>query len=827
MPSSSADTEKAQSDNKLKASQASRVRSLIVAIAAILGAELLIMHLLPLLKLTSMETAAVLDGAVLAVVVVVTLYFTLFRPMVLSMSALKRAQELLQVSESRYRRFFETAQDGILILDADTGEITDVNPFLTEMLGYPPAELLGKKFCEASAFKDVEACKAAFQMLRSEGYVRFEHLQVRPSNGPLVDVEFVSNAYRADHRRVIQCNLRDISERERAEQEIRKLASFPRESPDPVLRIAVGTTVLYANDAAAPLLRKWNCKVGECLPEEHWEVLAGVLRDGRKAEAEIECEGRTFILMWAPFSSAGYVNVYGRDITERKRAEENLREAHRRNSQILESIADGFVAFDREWRYTYVNASAARFLGMAPEQLLGRSVWEVWPEAARLRFGAEFRRAVAEKAVVQFEERYPAPLEKWFECRCYPAAEGLSVFFTDVSGRKQAEERLRKTQEQLRQSQKMEAIGQLAGGVAHEFNNMLFVINGQAELILKHLPEYDPLRSQIEVIFQTGNRLAKLTRQILAFSRRQTLQPRTLDLNEIVADTSKLLEALIHKNITVALVPGAKLKPVKADPAQMGEVLVNLILNARDAMPQGGKLTIETTNRELDEAYCRAHPGLTPGHYVMLAVSDTGCGMDERVKAHLFEPFFTTKDVGQGTGLGLASVYGIVRQSGGGIVVRSAPGQGTTFKVYLPQAEGEPAWPPRPAPQPVPRGTETVLMVEDEAEVRIIACEMLRALGYTVVGASNGAEALAAFERHKEKIKMVITDVVMPEMSGPELVEQLCRVRPDIKVLFVSGYADPVLTVEGRANSRAHFLPKPVRLGALARKVREVLDEKP
>lgn len=827
MPSSPEPAEPAQTDREPAEFQAVRVGLFIFAIAVIFVADVLIALLLPLLHFPSPQLAAAFDGALLTTVVVVTLYFALFRPMASSMTARARAQQALWLSESRYRQLFETSRDGILLLNADTGEITGVNPSLTRMLGYPREELLRKKLWEVGAFeKEVEACQAALRVLRSEGHVRYEHLILQPSHGRPLDVEFVANASLVDYQKMIQCNLRDISERELSEEEMKKLASFPSENPNAILRIAVDLTVLYANAAAAPLLRKWNCKVGECLPEEHWEVLAQALRDGRKVDTEIECEGRTLMLMWAPFPASRYVNVYGRDITERKQAEEQLREAHRKNLLILESIADGFAAFDREWRYTYVNPSAASFLGMRPEQLLGKSVWEVWPEAAKLRFGSEFRRALADKATARFEEFYPAPLEKWFECRCCPAAEGLSVFFTDITARKSAEERLRKTQERLRQSQKMEAIGQLAGGVAHEFNNMLFVINGQAELILKHLPEYDPLRRQVEVILNTGNRLAKLTRQILAFSRRQMLLPRILDLNEIVADTTKMLEALIPKNVTLEAAADPSLKPVKADPAQVGEVLVNLILNARDAMPQGGKLTILTANTELDEAHCRSHPGLTPGPYVKLAVSDTGHGMDEQVKAHLFEPFFTTKDVGESTGLGLASVYGIVRQSGGGILVHSAPGLGTTFEVYLPQADGEPAWPPKPSPQPVPRGTETVLMVEDEAEVRVIACEMLRALGYTVIGAASGAEALAAFEQHKEKIKMVITDVVMPEMSGPELVEQLCARRPDLKVLFVSGYAEPILAAKGQADTRAHFLPKPIRLGSLARKVREVLDEK-
>ncbi|MGD0092880.1 MAG: ATP-binding protein [Planctomycetota bacterium] len=498
------------------------------------------------------------------------------------------------------------------------------------------------------------------------------------------------------------------AELERAAEELKKLATFPEQAPDPILRVTLDSKVAFANKPAEPLLRKWGCQAGACMPEEELcDPLAKALRTGQRLDTEAECEGRVFRLAWAPFPTAGYVNIYAHDITELRRAEEAQRKTH----------------------------------------------------------------------------------------------------------------------EQFLQSQKMEAIGQLAGGVAHEFNNMLFVISGQAELLLQNLPLDGELCGPVETILKTSDRLSKLTTQILAFSRRQTLQPKVLDLNEVVADTNKLLESLIRGKITLRTVLDPALKHTKADPVQIGQVLVNLVLNARDAMPKGGRLAIETANVLVDEAYCSSHPGAKPGSYVMLAVTDTGCGLDENVKAHLFEPFFTTKEVGRGTGLGLASVYGIVKQSGGYIEVQSEPGKGTTFKVYLPQAKGEVAWPASRPRLPVPGGNETLLLVEDEEDVRVIACEMLRSLGYKVYGARHGTEALLAYQQHKGGVDLLVTDIVMPEISGPELVAQLRELRPDIKVIFASGYMDPRLKPQSHGEPSVHFLQKPISLGVFARKVREVLDE--
>ena len=397
---------------------------------------------------------------------------------------------------------------------------------------------------------------------------------------------------------------------------------------------------------------------------------------------------------------------------------------------------------------------------------------------------------------------------------------GAVVTFSDITERKHLEQ-------QLRQAQKMEAIGQLAGGIAHDFNNMLTVISGYSELVLATLPPGDPQRGNIEQIKQAGERAAALTRQLLAFSRRQVLEPKVLDLNAVATNMDKMLQRLIGENIALVTVLKPGLGRVKADPGQVEQVIMNLAVNARDAMPRGGKLTIETADVELDEAYARNHITVKPGPYVMLAVSDTGCGMDAQTQTRVFEPFFTTKEKGKGTGLGLSTVYGIVKQSGGYIWVYSEVGRGTTCKIYLPRVE-EALGTSQPGafPASVLRGSETVLLAEDEEVVRSLASRVLRENGYTVLEASNGEEALQLCAQQRGTIRLVMTDVVMTGMSGRELAERLHVAHPEMTVLFTSGYTDEAVVRHGILDTGVAFLQKPFTPDALLHKVREVLDAK-
>ena len=380
-------------------------------------------------------------------------------------------------------------------------------------------------------------------------------------------------------------------------------------------------------------------------------------------------------------------------------------------------------------------------------------------------------------------------------------------------------------EQQLRQAQKMEAVGRLAGGVAHDFNNILTAITGYADLLLEDLGSDDPQREDVAEIRKAADRAAGLTRQLLAFSRQQVMQAQVLDLNALVADTQSMLGRLLGEDVALATKLDPALGAVRADPGQLEQVLMNLAVNARDAMPNGGKLTIETANAELDESYTREHFPARPGPYVMLAVSDTGTGMSAEVQSHLFEPFFTTKEKGKGTGLGLATVYGIVKQSGGYVWVYTEPGHGTTFKIYLPRVDAAPA--PRVSgvqASPVEDGTETVLLAEDETAVRAVARHTLQRHGYTVLEAPSAEAALDLAQRHSGPIHLLLTDVVMPGMSGRALALRLSELRPELRVIYMSGYPEEAITRHGVLERGFTYVQKPFTPEGLARKVREVLD---
>ena len=385
---------------------------------------------------------------------------------------------------------------------------------------------------------------------------------------------------------------------------------------------------------------------------------------------------------------------------------------------------------------------------------------------------------------------------------------------------------LRKSEDQLRQAQKLEAIGRLAGGVAHDFNNLLTAIMGYGSLLRGRLRPEDPALRDTEEILRAAERAAGLTRQLLAFSRQQVLEPKVIDLNAVVTGLDKMLRRLIGEDIDLVTAPAPGLAHIKADPGQLEQVLMNLAVNARDAMPEGGKLTIETANVDLDEGYAQARVDLKPGRYVMLAVSDTGCGMGAEVRARMFEPFFTTKERGRGTGLGLSTVHGIVKQSEGHIEVYSEVGHGTTFKIYLPRVEGALDSALRPDVLPVgTEGTETILLVEDEDVIRRVVSQSLGLRGYTVIEAGDGSEAIAVCDRLGQSIDLLITDVVMPLMNGPDLAQRIAAIRPHLKVLFMSGYTDRALIHQGLRRAGTAFIQKPFTPDALAQKVREILDQ--
>jgi PAS domain S-box-containing protein len=520
-------------------------------------------------------------------------------------------------------------------------------------------------------------------------------------------------------------------------------------------------------------------------------------------------------------------------IRARRRAEEetfaavNQRELWR---VTLASIGDAVIVTDAGGRVNFLNPAAQELTGWRSAEAAGRGLDEVFhilheqtreavesPVGVALREGrvvglANHTVLVARDGTERLIEDGAAPIQD--ERR---GLAGSVLVFHDVTGR-------RRLEEQFLQAQKMEAVGRLAGGVAHDFNNLLTVITGFADVVLGRLPAGDPARELVGEIAHAGQRAARLIGQLLAFSRKSVVAPQVLDLNAVVTDTEKMLGRLIGEDIELAtqLQPG--LGPVKADPGQVEQVIVNLAVNARDAMPQGGKLTVETRDVDLDEGYAQAHAGARPGRHVLLAVSDTGHGMAPEVRARAFEPFFTTKEPGKGTGLGLATVYGIVRQAGGHVEVYSEPGRGTTFMLYFPRAEEAAARQPNPAPGAEPRGSETVLLVEDDAAIRAVARHVLQGRGYRVLEAADAAEALRLAGEYLRRIHLLVADVVMPGVGGRELAQRLAALHPETKVLFTSGYTDDAVVRHGVREAEVAFLPKPFTPATLTQKVREVLD---
>ncbi|MBI1951731.1 MAG: PAS domain S-box protein [Acidobacteria bacterium] len=591
---------------------------------------------------------------------------------------------------------------------------------------------------------------------------------------------------------------------------------------------------MYGMDTAAQLR---GARLDDFMPETdpyNIDFLKAFIRSGyrlRDAEShEVDKDGRPKYFLnnfFGIVEDGRLLRAWGvqRDVTEARRSQEALRHSEERYRRLVEILPDAvFILVGG--RFVFVNGAAANLLGArCAADLVGRLVLEIIHPDYRDAVEKRIRDLGEGKPVTGMLPRKLLRLDGTdvdvevaacdFEYHGKPAV--LAVAH-DVTARLNLES-------QLRQSQKMEAVGRLAGGVAHDFNNLLTVITGRCNLILRGINGNAAMRQELEEVRKAGERAAALTRQLLAFSRKQALQPKVIDLNTVIEGMSKLLHRLIGEDVELVSTLAAGLRHVKADPGQIEQVVMNLAVNARDAMPGGGRLTIETSNTRLDSSRLANLPAATAGDYVMVRVSDTGKGMNDQVQSHVFEPFFTMKEKGEGTGLGLATVYGIVRQSGGHIWLESAPGKGTTFIFCLPAAdEALDTEEPKESRGVLRRGTETVLVVEDEQVVRDLACDILRLSGYLVLSASSCGEARKLSAAHAGPIHLLLADVVMPHMSGPELAGCLTASRPEMKILFMSGYAREAMVHRGVLPPDSPFLQKPFAPDALSRRVREILD---
>ena len=743
----------------------------------------------------------------------------------------------LRESEGKYRNLTESLDELIYRADPETLGNTYVNRAVEGIYGYTVEEWLGDPTLRGSAIhpEDKERVFAWFtesQRKMKSGAVEYRIIRKAKTERWVGD----HVSWEKDQQgNVVSLNgvLSDITERKQAEESLTLFRSLMEQSNDAVEVVDPETgRFLDINEKACAELgytrdEFLSLKIYDIDPIVDKSAFPKVMAELRKSGSMMleslhhRKDGTTFpVELSLRYVQLGrdYVVTIVRDITERKKIEDRLKESEGKYRSMMESMIDGACIFSKDYRIEYMNPAMIKRIGYdatgelcfkAFHDLDEKCTWCIMDLIQQKKHGEN--NIISPKDNRAYRVLYSSIIKR------DGTVSGLAIY-RDITD-------LKKMEAQLLQSQKMEAIGTLAGGVAHDFNNLLTTILGYAELSLMGLGEDNPVREKIEEIKKAGDTAASLTRQLLAFSRKQIVQPKVIDINKLLSGMEKMLGRLLSEDVEVLTIPEPALWQVEADPGQMEQIIMNLAVNARDAMPMGGKLTVETANVDLDENYFREH-GIEeqPGSYVMLAVSDTGSGMDKETQEHIFEPFFTTKEIGKGTGLGLSTIYGIVKQNNGVVWVYSEPGQGTTFKVYLPKVEGD-AGPEEKERTPIEDfvGFETVLIVEDDDSLRKLAQKVLQQHGYRVLAAENGEDALKVSEAHDGSIDLLITDVVMPKMSGKETAERLQPLNPQMKVIYMSGYTDNAIAHHGVLAPGLNFLEKPFTPKGLARKVREVL----
>ena len=767
--------------------------------------------------------------------------------------------EQLQESEARFRTVFQQAAVGIAEIGLD-GTWIRVNERLCGILGYSRSELKEKNYRDVVHPEDLaETVATSERMVNGDiASVSIEGRYVRKDGSTVwvnTAVSLVRNVLGKPKYSVAV--ITDIDDRKRAEEQVgeneRFLATIFQHIPHMVfVKDADDLKFLRFNRAGEKLLGvREEDMLGksdyDLFPADQAEAFAAddrqVLQTGRLhdiPEEFIQIRGNGERLLHTkkiPIvddeGTSRFLLGISEDITEQKQAERALRESEERYRALVENINVGIALIDPGMHIMAMNKQMkAWFPDVEPN---GRSVcYKVFNSPPRDEICTYCPTAKTLKDGLLHEATTETPTGdsiRYFRVVASPIKneQGGVVaaieMVEDLTERVNDELEKASLREQLYQSQRMESIGRLAGGVAHDFNNLLTVILNYADLLQTQVTVGHPMRSDVDEIYRAGLRAADLTKQLLAFSRKQIIAPQVIDLNEIMDESRKMLQRLIGEDIDLVFLLNDELEPIDVDPGQMNQILVNLAVNARDAMPEGGKLTVETSRVLLDHKYAKLHPGTRPGRYVMMAVSDNGCGMDRQTASQIFEPFFTTKGVEEGTGLGLSTVYGIAKQNGGSVEVYSEPDVGTTFKVYFPIAERESeAVAPAEVAEVLGRG-ETILVVEDEAAVRFVARRILERNGYIVLEAADAEEAIAKTRENADAIDMVLTDVVMPNMSGKECYEHLAEIVPGLKVLYMSGYTENAIAHHGVLDREVKFISKPFTVDSLARKVRSVLDD--
>ena len=775
---------------------------------------------------------------------------------VISESGLKKLKEMenlkqIEKSEERHRSIIQAALDGFWLTDIN-GQLLEVNDSYCRMSGYREDELLSLRIADLDAIETPQDVHRHMQDVIENGAVRFETKHQR-KDGSVFDVE-ISVQFRNEEGGRCICFLRDISERKHAEQQLRdseaKFRSLAESSTDYIMRYDRDCRHTYMNPAAlavagvteTDIIGKTHLECG--FPEDLsrlWEKkITQVIETGKPSQAEFSWESVNGMvhLDWRltpEFDTDNRVmSVIGvsRDITERKQAEERLRELEERFRLTFYTSPDAVNINKMDGTYVEINEGFTDLTGYTRKDIIGETsanmnIWDIPEDRKRLVEGLQRDGYVRnlESRFLMKDGSYKTALMSAALIQLKGKPHILSIT-RDITDFRKAEEDKLILERQLQQAQKLESVGRLAGGVAHDFNNMLSVILGHAELAIEGLDPSQPIFADLRQIRQAAERSTGITRQLLAFARKQIAAPKVIDLNETVAGMLKMLLRLIGEDINLAWLPGKGLWPIKIDPSQIDQILANLCVNARDAIADTGKITIETGNCTLDEEYCSAHTGFVAGQYVKIEASDNGSGMDKETVSHIFEPFFTTKGVNEGTGLGLATVYGIVKQNNGFINVYSEQGQGTTFTIYLPRHVGTTSQKQLESKaEPALRGNETILLVEDEPTILTMTTTMLERLGYKVLVAGTPSEAIRLADDHSGEIHLLLTDVIMPEMNGRILSEKLLGNRPELKCLFMSGYTANVISHHGVLDDGVHFIQKPFAKKELAAKIRQALSD--